>query len=84
MEKHIQVNQKLCKGLTLTEEFTLDLSEEQVNIAREVAIQCDCIMDDVYLYLVQSKNRKLLLQFFKGDLGKVKEKLIEGIYAEAF
>ncbi|NRT79449.1 hypothetical protein [Clostridium beijerinckii] len=84
MERYIEISQELCKGVTLNEEFTLDLNEEQVNIAREVAIQCDCIMDDVYLYLVQSKNRKLLLEFFKGDLEKVKEKLIEGIYEEAF
>ncbi|EES48590.1 hypothetical protein NE172_15150 [Clostridium botulinum] len=80
MERVIQVNQKLCKGLTLNEEFTLDLNDEQIDTLRAVAIQCDWVMGDVFSYLVEHENRQLLIQLFEGDLEDLKEKLIEGIY----
>lgn len=80
MERVIQVNQKLCKGLTLNEEFTLDLNDEQTEVIRAVAIQCDCAMGEVFSHLVEHENRALLIQLFEGDLEDLKEKLIEGIY----
>ena len=80
MEQHIQTQETICKGLIIKQEFILDLNEKQEEVIRAVAIQCDCSFGEVFDHLVEDKNRKLLIQLFKGDLEKVKEKLIEKIY----
>lgn len=79
-EKYIQTQEQLCKGLILKKEFILQLSKGQLNVIREVANECDCSTGEVYEYLIEDKNRKLLLQLFNGDLNSVKEKLIEVVF----
>lgn len=82
MEKIITTEQEIIKGVKIKEEVTLDLNEEQMEIVRGAAIQCDCTMNEVYIYLAQHKN--LLKELYSENLIQLKEKLIEGIYEETF
>ena len=79
-EIRIKTQEKLCKGLIIKKEFIFELTEEQTKVIKEIAEVCDCSSSEVLDYLIEDNSRKLLLQFFKGDLNKAKEKLMELIF----
>ena len=82
MEKTIIINKEIVNGVYSKEEINLKLNSEQYEIIKNVARECDCIIDDVLLHLTENKN--LLSEFYTKNLNNVQEELISVIHEKNF